>query len=79
MAALHRAGEASTRQLGEAATGAEALAVVANTAPDVIVVDLQLPDVRGMELIVRLAAAAPHEVAHASRLLSALDLPIPDP
>ncbi|WP_051300728.1 response regulator [Actinomadura rifamycini] len=45
--------------VGEAADGAEALAVVARARPDVVLSDLRMPGPDGAELIARLAAAAP--------------------
>lgn len=45
--------------VGEAATGTAALGLVQQTAPDLIVVDIHLPDMKGVELIRRLAELAP--------------------
>jgi len=44
---------------GEAGTGAEALAVVTEVLPDVVVVDLKLPDMFGVDLIKRIVDATP--------------------
>lgn len=45
--------------LGEASTVAEGARLVAETAPDVAVVDLQLPDGDGLELCARIAEVSP--------------------
>jgi len=45
--------------VGEAETGAEALAVVTDALPDVVVVDLKLPDMFGVDLIKQLVETAP--------------------
>ncbi|WP_181313064.1 response regulator transcription factor [Nocardioides campestrisoli] len=45
--------------VAEAATGAEALAAVGEHRPDVAVLDLQMPDLDGIEVAERLAAVAP--------------------
>lgn len=52
-------GEAWVAMAGVARTGAEALAVASRCAPDVAVVDLQLPDLDGVELTRRLLTAHP--------------------
>jgi len=44
------------RVVGEAATGAEALALAAELGPSVVLLDVQLPDVDGFELAKRLRA-----------------------
>ena len=41
-------------QVGEAATGAEGLAAIASQAPDLVMLDLGLPDIDGLEIIRRL-------------------------
>ncbi|HVL83003.1 MAG TPA: response regulator transcription factor [Pseudonocardia sp.] len=51
--------ESDLRVVGEAGTAEEALVVIARTAPDVAVVDLNLPGIDGVELIRRLGVAAP--------------------
>ncbi|MGW2219927.1 response regulator [Nonomuraea sp. NPDC001684] len=45
--------------VGEAADGAEALAVALRTAPDVVLLDLRMPGPSGAELIRRLRAQCP--------------------
>lgn len=66
--------------VGTAADGAEAVAVVEATRPDVVLMDLSMPHVDGIEAIRRLARSAPetHIVALTSfcerdRILAALD------
>lgn len=45
--------------VGQAVSAAEALALVASTNPDVVILDLSLPDVSGLELAQRLTDAHP--------------------
>jgi CheY-like chemotaxis protein len=45
--------------VGEAADGQSALDVIARLAPDVVLLDVQLPDLDGFELAARLAALDP--------------------
>lgn len=45
--------------IGEAGDGAEAIALAERTQPDVVVLDLGLPDLSGLEVIPRLRAVAP--------------------
>ena len=56
--------------VGEAGSAEEAVALVERTAPDVAVVDLNLPGVDGVELIRRLAVAAPHVATLVLTMLS---------
>jgi DNA-binding NarL/FixJ family response regulator len=42
--------------VGEAASGAEALAAIARARPDVVLLDVQLPDADGFELAARLTS-----------------------
>ena len=46
------------RTCGEAATAEEALAIISDSQPDLIIVDLSLPDKSGMDLIRELKANA---------------------
>jgi DNA-binding NarL/FixJ family response regulator len=46
--------------VGEAADGAEAVAVAAEAQPDLILLDLDMPGVGGLAALPRLRAAAPH-------------------
>lgn len=45
--------------VGEAATGEEALALAAELCPDVVVLDLGLPDLTGRDLLTRVRRASP--------------------
>ena len=49
--------------LGEAGTVAEGARLIAETTPDVAVVDLQLPDGDGLELCEQIAEASPRPAA----------------
>jgi DNA-binding NarL/FixJ family response regulator len=51
--------DSSLRLVGEYASGAEALAGLATSAPDVFLVDLGLPDMPGLEIVKRIAARYP--------------------
>lgn len=46
--------------VGEASTGSEALDMVARTNPDVVVMDLHMPEINGIEATRRLAQTHPH-------------------
>jgi two-component system KDP operon response regulator KdpE len=46
--------EARKYQVSAATSGAEALAALANTPPDVLILDLGLPDIDGVDLIVKI-------------------------
>ena len=77
---LRPALEASGYQVLHAASGHEALRLIANSAPDLIVLDLGLPDMDGKEVIARARsfAAAPIVVLSArdreAEKIAALDL-----
>ena len=49
--------------VGEAATPAEALAVIASTAPDVVLLDVHLPDGGGVAVLAALGGAGPKVLA----------------
>ncbi len=51
--------EADFRVVGLAADGAEAVARAAAAQPDLVILDLVLPDTSGLAVLVRLRAAAP--------------------
>jgi len=51
--------ESDLEVVGEAGTGAETVEVVARTLPDVLVVDIAMPDVNGVEITRRVRACAP--------------------
>jgi DNA-binding NarL/FixJ family response regulator len=53
-------GEQDLEVVGEAASGEAALKLVEATAPDVVVMDLNMPGMGGVEATRRLTAAAPH-------------------
>ena len=52
--------ESDIRIAGEAASGAEAYQEFCRLAPDVVVIDISLPDVSGMEAMRRMIAREPH-------------------
>lgn len=52
--------ESDLRIVGEAATGAEAYQGFCRLAPDVVVIDISLPDVSGIEAMRRMLAREPH-------------------
>ena len=49
-----------TELIGEAATGEEAVALAAELQPDVVLMDLQMPSVNGVEATRRIVQASPH-------------------
>lgn len=46
--------------VGEAGTGAEALALTAKLQPDLVLLDIGLPDMSGLDVAAQLPAVAPH-------------------
>jgi len=58
------------RVVGEAADGAAALAAVAELEPDVVLLDVQLPDLNGFDVAEQLEAGAPAVVFVSSRSIS---------
>src|SRR5215208_6038202 len=52
-------GRAGLRVVGEATSGAEALTLARALAPDVVVLDVEMPGLHGFETARRLLAAAP--------------------
>jgi DNA-binding NarL/FixJ family response regulator len=48
--------------VGEAGSGEEAIAVVAETSPDVVIMDIEMPGIGGIEATKRLAVAHPASV-----------------
>ena len=53
-------GQPDLQVVGEAANGLEALAAVAKHRPDVVLMDLRMPELDGVGAIQRIAAAHPH-------------------
>ena len=55
-AVAHRALEGAFRIVGEAENGAEALDLATSLAPDLVLLDVQLPDIDGVDVAAALAA-----------------------
>ncbi|MFF6998675.1 response regulator [Streptomyces sp. NPDC008313] len=51
--------EADLEVVGEAATGAEAVSVVRRTAPDVVLMDVRMPEIDGIRATERILATVP--------------------
>jgi DNA-binding NarL/FixJ family response regulator len=60
---------------GEAASGEEALAVVERVAPQLVLVDVRMPGMDGIELASRLASAHPDMVVVLITIEDPMDLP----
>jgi DNA-binding NarL/FixJ family response regulator len=69
--ALRRLLDSSYAVVGAVQTGAQALEAVGRLAPDVIVIDVSLPDMDGLEICRRVRGIAPH--AHVVILTAADD------
>lgn len=54
-------------QIAEAATGAQAVEAAARTPPDVVIMDLQMPQMSGVEAASRILAICPLPPAHEPR------------
>ena len=52
--------EDAFKVVGEAGTGAEAMKLIPSTNPDVILLDINLPDITGIEVCKRIKAQYPH-------------------
>jgi DNA-binding NarL/FixJ family response regulator len=52
--------DARTEVTGEASTGAEAISLAAQTQPDAVVMDVQLPDLNGIEVTRTITHTSPH-------------------
>jgi DNA-binding NarL/FixJ family response regulator len=52
--------DARTEVVGQASTGAEAISLSAQTQPDAVVMDLQLPDLNGIDVTRTIAHTSPH-------------------
>jgi two-component system response regulator AlgR len=76
-------GELATRVVGEAANGQEALMMIAASAPDIALVDVQMPEMNGLELTRHIARlervpAVIFITAHDDYAVAAFDLSAAD-
>jgi two-component system, NarL family, invasion response regulator UvrY len=63
------------RSVGEAATGEDALALVAELGPDLVIVDVRMPGIGGIEAARRISAAHPDVVVVLISTEDPADLP----
>jgi len=61
--------------VGEAQTGEEAVDLAASLEPDLILMDINLPGINGIEAVRRIKAARPETVAFLLSTYAAADLP----
>ncbi len=65
-------------QIGEATSGPEALEIAAATVPDLVLIDLRLPGMDGIETARRLRAEVPEAVLVLTSLNAPSDVPVPE-
>lgn len=61
--------------VGEAASGEEGVELAGTLAPDLVLMDIQLPGIDGIEAVRRIVAARPETTAFLVSTLAAADLP----